>query len=54
MNIEAVELFNQQRNKNATEILGEKGFVLKTLRFIIAEFPDILRFDIRTSPQVQT
>jgi hypothetical protein len=40
---EAVELFNQQENKNATEILGQKGFVLKTLKSIMTESLDFLR-----------
>jgi hypothetical protein len=54
IDIEAVELFNQQGNQYATEILGQKGFVLKTLKSIITESLDFLRFDIRTSQQVQT
>jgi len=51
---EAVELFNNQRNKHATEILGEKGFVLNTLGFIIAESLDFPGLHIKPSRQVQT
>jgi hypothetical protein len=54
INIEAVELFVTQENKDATEILGQKGFVLKTLKSIMTESLDFLRFDIRTSQQVPT
>jgi hypothetical protein len=52
--IEAVELFNNQRSKHATKILRRKGFVLNTLGFIIAESLDFPGLHIRTSPQVQT